>query len=94
MAHGPTRRRRSVKTLDGLDDTQVAKITHENAMRHYQFDPFAHRAKDQCCVGSLRGEASDVDTVTRVGRPADERDIAAWQRISERVVAENTSTRH
>jgi len=80
-----------VKTLDGLDDTQVAKITHENAMRHYGFDPFAHRAKDRCRVGFLRSEASDVDTVTRVGRPADERDILAWQRISKRVVAGNTA---
>ena len=30
--------------LADLDDEIVNKITHENAMRHYQFDPFAHPA--------------------------------------------------
>ena len=29
---------------------------------------------ERCTVGALRAEAADVDTVTRVGRPADERD--------------------
>ena len=57
----------------------VAKITHENAMCHYRFDPFASRPKERCTVGALRAEASDVDTVTHVGRPADDRDLEAWR---------------
>ena len=73
--------------LAGLDDTQIDKITHANAMRHYRFDPFAHRPKDECRVGSLRKRSPDVDTVTRLGRPADERDRAAWRRISARNAA-------
>ena len=74
----------SVATL--LRDTDphaVAKITHENAMRHFQFDPFANRLRAQCTVGALRAEASDVDTVTRTGRPADDTDIAAWRRMTQ-----------
>ncbi|MGZ8766563.1 MAG: amidohydrolase family protein, partial [Acidimicrobiia bacterium] len=41
------------------------KITHENAMRWYRFDPFAHRAKGDCTVGALRAEVTDHDVATR-----------------------------
>ena len=30
---------------DDVPDDEVNKITHENAMRWYSFDPFAHRPK-------------------------------------------------
>ena len=55
-----------------LDDATINKITHENAMRHFQFDPFAIRPREQCTASALRAEAADVDTVTRVGRLADD----------------------
>ena len=60
----------------------VEKLTHTNAMRHFQFDPFAHRPKEACTVGALRAEATDVDTVTHAGRPADERDRDAWRTMT------------
>jgi predicted TIM-barrel fold metal-dependent hydrolase len=66
----------------GVDDASVAKITHENAMRHFQFDPFATRARAQCTAAALRAEVGDVDTVTHVGRPADETDVAAWRKMT------------
>jgi hypothetical protein len=53
-------------------------------MRHYQFDPFAHRPPERCTAGALRAEVGPVDTVTTGGRPADERDLAAWQRLTRR----------
>ncbi len=53
-------------------------------MAHYQFDPFATRPREQCTVGALRAESPDVDVVTRVGRPADERDLASWTEITTR----------
>jgi hypothetical protein len=65
-----------------LDDATVNKLTHENAMRHYQFDPFSVRPKERCTAAALRAEATDVDTVTHVGRPADERDLARWQQMT------------
>ncbi len=58
-------------------------------MAHYRFDPFATRQHDECRVGALRARAIDVDTVTRVGRPAGERDQKAWAAISARVAASN-----
>jgi hypothetical protein len=50
-------------------------------MRHYRFDPFAHRPPEKCTAAALRAESPDVDVVTHVGRPADERDAAFWQQI-------------
>jgi hypothetical protein len=57
-----------------LSDEQINKITHLNAMRHFSFDPMATRPRECCTAKALRAEATDVDTVTHVGRPPDERD--------------------
>ena len=65
--------------FDGIDRDAVDKITHGNAMRHYQFDPFSIRPREQCTVSALRAEATDVDTVTHVGRAADETDLETWK---------------
>ena len=67
-----------------LDDLVVKKITYENALRHYQFDPFAHRPKELCTVAALRAEATDVDTVTHVGRVADARDAEYFKNLTNR----------
>jgi hypothetical protein len=75
------------KTFGGLDQSQIDKIAHENAMRHYHFDPFTHRARDRCTAGALRAEAADVDTVTHVGRPADERDLQSWRNMTAGLAA-------
>ena len=68
----------------GVDDAVVNQITHENAMKHYKFDPYASRAREQCTAGALRAEATDVDVVTRVGREATERDLEAWHTMTSR----------
>ena len=47
---------------------ELSKITYENAMRWYSFDPFAYRAKEQSTVGALRAEAGDHDVSIK---PAD-----------------------
>jgi len=63
----------------GLTDEQAEKIFHANALRAFRFDPFAIRPREKCTVAALRAESPDVDTVTRVGRLADERDLETWQ---------------
>ena len=45
------------------------EVTHRNAMRHFRFDPFAHRPKEQCTVGALRAQAVDVDVTPRPWQP-------------------------
>lgn len=67
-----------------LPDDVVAKVTHENAMRHYGFDPFATRPKERCTAAALRAESPDVDTVTHVGRDAGQRDLDSWRAITNR----------
>ena len=57
----------------GVDDAAVNKITHENAMRHYKFDPFAIRGRDKCTVRAPAVRGLRRRRVTRVGRAADER---------------------
>ncbi|EIV91910.1 amidohydrolase family protein [Frankia sp. QA3] len=49
------------KDLAGVSDDEINKITHENAMRAFDFNPFAHRPKEKSTVAALRAEAADVD---------------------------------
>jgi predicted TIM-barrel fold metal-dependent hydrolase len=58
----PTSPERLMKSLDGVPDDDIDKMTHLNAIRDFHFDPFAHRPREQCTVGALRAEATDVDT--------------------------------
>jgi hypothetical protein len=52
-------------SLEGVPDDEIDKITHLNAMRIYQFDPFSIRPREQCTVGALKAEATDVDISLR-----------------------------
>lgn len=65
-----------------LDDRVVDRITHENAMRHFRFDPYAIRPRERCTAAALRSEAPDVDPVTRVGRLADDSDRRLFQELA------------
>jgi hypothetical protein len=58
----------------GVSDTDIDKITHENAMRWYRFDPFASRPRERSTVAALRSEVTGHDTAIRAmdkGRFAD-----------------------
>jgi predicted TIM-barrel fold metal-dependent hydrolase len=48
-----------------VPDGDVAKMTHQNAMHWYSFDPFAHLPKPQATVGALRTKAADHDVSVR-----------------------------
>jgi len=72
----------TLATCAGLTDEQIDKITHLNAMRLYSFDPFSVRPREQCTAKALRAESPDVDVVTHVGRPADDRDLEFWANLS------------
>jgi predicted TIM-barrel fold metal-dependent hydrolase len=56
---------KSLNPLDDLTRAELDAITHGNAMRHFRYDPFAHRPRESCTVGALRAEASDVDITPR-----------------------------
>jgi predicted TIM-barrel fold metal-dependent hydrolase len=48
-----------------VPDADINKITHENAMRWYQFDPFTHVPRAQATVGALRASVPGHDTSVR-----------------------------
>ena len=52
-----------VESAVAADD--IAKITHLNAMKWYNFDPFAHVPADRATVGSLRSQAAGHDVSIR-----------------------------
>jgi predicted TIM-barrel fold metal-dependent hydrolase len=54
-----------IKSLDGVPDDEINKMTYENAMKHYRYDPFAQRPKEKCSVGALRAGAKDVDVAPK-----------------------------
>ena len=63
---------RLAAALEGVPEADVAAITHRNAMRFFQYDPFAHRPPEACTVGALRAQATGVDTSVRAsGRPVE-----------------------
>jgi predicted TIM-barrel fold metal-dependent hydrolase len=53
------------KYLAGVPDDEIAKITHQNAMRIFDYDPFAHVPKEQATVGALRARAAGHDVAER-----------------------------
>jgi predicted TIM-barrel fold metal-dependent hydrolase len=51
----------------GATDSEIDKITWENSVRFFDWDPFTSVPKAQATVGALRALAGDVDT-TRMAR--------------------------
>jgi predicted TIM-barrel fold metal-dependent hydrolase len=49
----------------GVPFEELQQVSHRNAMRWYNFDPFAHRSKADSTVGALRQEASGHDVSIR-----------------------------
>lgn len=57
--------------FDGVPDEDINKITHENAMKLFHFDPYPVRPRERCTVGALREEARDHDvSLKSIGRRA------------------------
>jgi len=50
-----------VLTKYDVPDSDIRKMTHENAMRWYRFDPFAHVPREQATVGALRAASAGHD---------------------------------
>jgi predicted TIM-barrel fold metal-dependent hydrolase len=49
----------------GASRAEIDKITHENALRWYRFDPFSTRPRERCTVGALRAEVAGHDVSVR-----------------------------
>ena len=74
----------------GVPDSDIAKMTHENAMRWYRFDPFRHVPREQATVGALRAEAAghDISVQSRSHRIINpEEKLAAYRMRAQAAVA-------
>jgi predicted TIM-barrel fold metal-dependent hydrolase len=49
----------------GVPDDELRRITHENAMRWYAYDPFTHIPREQATVAALRARAQGHDVAVR-----------------------------
>ena len=63
---------RLYETIKHLPDSQIDKITHENALRFFDYDAFGKLGgRENCTVGALRAMAANVDvTPQSFGGPA------------------------
>jgi predicted TIM-barrel fold metal-dependent hydrolase len=50
---------------EAVPDADIAKMTHENAMRWYSYDPFTVKPREECTVGALRAAAAGHDVSIR-----------------------------
>ncbi|MBW2396707.1 MAG: amidohydrolase [Deltaproteobacteria bacterium] len=53
------------KSLEGLPDADIDKITYQNTMKHFRYEPFDHIPKAEANVGALRAKATEVDVSQR-----------------------------
>lgn len=53
------------ESLKELPESVINKITHENVMREYNFDPISILGRENCTVAALRAKATHVDTAER-----------------------------
>ena len=60
----------AVFAANAVPDDEIAKMTHENAMRWYSFDPFTHMPKADATVGALRAQGSRPRRVDHVAQHA------------------------
>jgi hypothetical protein len=62
----PTAPEALAKSLDGVSDHDIDRITHLNAMRHFHYDPFTTLGgKENCTVGALRQKVVGHDVAIR-----------------------------
>ena len=61
----PTGPEELMAAFDGVDDSDIDRITHLNAMQWYSFDPFSTIPREQCTVGALRAQAVGHDIAIR-----------------------------
>jgi predicted TIM-barrel fold metal-dependent hydrolase len=61
----PTAPETFMKQMDGVDRRDIDRMSHLNAIRLFNFDPFSVRAAEECTVGALRRQAAGHDVAIR-----------------------------
>ncbi|WP_018638399.1 amidohydrolase family protein [Parafrankia elaeagni] len=73
---------------------EINKITYQNAMRWYSFDPFAHVTKEEVTVGALRraAEGHDISVKPRSHQVIQPQDKLKQFRLRARAAVAGTTT--
>jgi predicted TIM-barrel fold metal-dependent hydrolase len=66
----PTAPETFIKQMDGVSRQDIDRMSHQNAMRLFNFDPFAVTPREQCTVGALRRRAAGHDVSIVAKGPA------------------------
>ena len=61
----PTAPEELTAVTEGASDSDVDKMTYQNAMRWYSYDPFAHIPEEEATVAALRARAAGHDVAIR-----------------------------
>jgi len=71
----------AVLKANNVTDDETNKMTYQNAMRWYHWDPFSHIPKDQATVGALRkaSEGHDVSIQALSHSPKTGDSAKNWQ---------------
>ena len=70
-----------VLSLNNVPDDEINKMTYENAMRWYSFDPFTHITREQATVGALRKAAEGHDVSIKA--PSHDKDTRAGSSFAD-----------
>ena len=63
-----------------MPDDEINKMTFENAMRWYHWDPFSHITREQATVGALRKAAEGHDvTIQALSKREHSAGSSDWQ---------------
>jgi len=67
-----------MKYVGGLSDHDINRVSHLNAMRHFNFDPFSVRPREECTVAALRAKAAGHDvSIKSTGKFVDQKGVLA-----------------
>ena len=88
LDRGRPLRNRSRIYLDGVPDEKSAKITHENAMRIFSFDPFSHVPREQATVAASAPRRPMSTSASGRRSPQEGRDVTGHRARPRLGVAE------
>jgi predicted TIM-barrel fold metal-dependent hydrolase len=78
-----------VLATNDVPDDEINKMTYENAMRWYSFDPFTHITREQATVGALRKAAEGHDVSIQALSQHPKEAIASMADFAQQAQGEN-----
>ncbi|WP_094287210.1 amidohydrolase family protein [Mycobacterium lehmannii] len=82
-----------VLTANNVPDDEINKMTYQNAMRWYHWDPFTHITREQATVGALRKAAEGHDvSIQALSKKENTGGASDWQAQMKKATANVSGT--